>query len=192
MALNPSLDTQNGRQPCLEEYELLLHVSAQTEFVIESGGGYPGAGGSYYSRCGRIFLTGTRLVFVSDDHHSDGFEAFELPLLSLRSAKLVKRFVMKRRVISGSVEPTPNGGLVGVGSFRLTFHDGTAKEFFQTLREAMLFVLQFGVSSQQLEARREERPTEEKVPVLQAFIDPNDPFSIFVTDPTQTSPVMTG
>eukprot|EP00959_Pyramimonas_sp_CCMP1952_P300276 6280995-Pyramimonas_sp.AAC.2 len=59
--------------------------------------GYPGAGGSFYSRCGRIFLTGTRLVFVSDDYHSDGFEAFELPLLSLRSAKLVKRFVMKRR-----------------------------------------------------------------------------------------------
>eukprot|EP00959_Pyramimonas_sp_CCMP1952_P300275 6280995-Pyramimonas_sp.AAC.1 len=41
MSLNPLLDTQNGREPTLLPHESLLHVSAQAEFVIESGGYAP-------------------------------------------------------------------------------------------------------------------------------------------------------
>jgi hypothetical protein len=117
--------------------------------------GYPGAGGSFYSRSGRIFLTGTRVVFVTDDSSGgDGFDAFELPLLKLRSAKLEKRFIMKRRAISGRVDPTANGGLVGVGSYKLTLQDGTAKDFFHTLINAMMFIIRHGASRHELDAAR--------------------------------------
>eukprot|EP00270_Netrium_digitus_P001443 TRINITY_DN1155_c0_g1_i4.p1 TRINITY_DN1155_c0_g1~~TRINITY_DN1155_c0_g1_i4.p1 ORF type:complete len:206 (-),score=44.19 TRINITY_DN1155_c0_g1_i4:223-840(-) len=114
-------------------------ISKQCTFQVESGGGYPGAGGCLYGS-GRAFLTDQRLLCVSEMAplalHQGTPTGIDLPLLQISKEKFHSP-ILSSRYVSGTVQPTVGGGLVGPGEWKITFFHGGADEFFAALKSVL-------------------------------------------------------
>eukprot|EP01136_Pigoraptor_vietnamica_P018671 Opistho-1_new@65370 len=106
--------------------ERMMFSQTGVQFSIESAGGYPGHGGSYYGK-GDVILTDRRILFVTKPP-LEVFKSFALPFELIYDAKL-NQPIFGANNFSGKVDPVSNGGLAGTGEFKLTFKNGGAAEF---------------------------------------------------------------
>jgi hypothetical protein len=83
--------------------------------------GYPGAGGNFYGE-GKLFITNLRVIFVPN-RPTPSFHSFFLPLVGIHDPKLDVPFLLGKTTIEGKVAPIVGAGLMGTGSFSITFPD---------------------------------------------------------------------
>ncbi|OQR87453.1 hypothetical protein ACHHYP_08824 [Achlya hypogyna] len=102
-------------------FERFDFVLSDVKFSIHSGSGYPGEGGVYVGKVGRLFLSAYRLVYVEMDATNRHFRSFSLPLYAIHSNHRFHTPYIGRPTYEGVVSPVPGGGLVGLGRFAFTF-----------------------------------------------------------------------
>eukprot|EP00163_Fabomonas_tropica_P001949 TRINITY_DN1144_c0_g1_i1.p1 TRINITY_DN1144_c0_g1~~TRINITY_DN1144_c0_g1_i1.p1 ORF type:complete len:326 (+),score=37.17 TRINITY_DN1144_c0_g1_i1:291-1268(+) len=131
MSVNPALSAPGG-EPRPYDGETFVLSEPNITFQVESGGGYPGAGGTYYAK-GNLFLSAQRVVFVNRDPNSN-FKAFNLPLHAMSKEKLSKGGMISNAKITGKIAPQTNGGLSGMGTFKMVFKGSGAEQFMSHMR----------------------------------------------------------
>ena len=82
---------------------------------------------------GRVYLTSHRVVFTTKNN-SDALKSFSMPFNSMKNVD-IKQPVFGANRVEGNVSADPDGGFQGVVEFSLTFTNGGAIEFGQTLLE---------------------------------------------------------
>lgn len=103
-------------------------------FSIESGSGYPGQGGCFYS-CGKLYLTNVRLIIVPDVP-SAFLTGFTLPFTLMKECSLETPWIGDA-VVKGVIEPIEGGGLKGMGNFTIIFPSNRLAKSFWTLCEPL-------------------------------------------------------
>lgn len=83
------------------------------------------------SKSGRIYLTSHRIIFNNKDP-KDKMQSFASPFNSLRQVEL-EQPVFGANYIKGVVRAQPDGGFTGEAKFKLTFKNGGAIEFGQSM-----------------------------------------------------------
>ncbi|KAG2215941.1 hypothetical protein INT45_012325 [Circinella minor] len=82
---------------------------------------------------GRIWVSNQRIVVISE---SGSFRTLNIPLTSLRNFKLEQPW-FSANYVSGTIIPTPGGGLQRTSTLTLTFTEGGAIEFTNIYRNLM-------------------------------------------------------
>eukprot|EP01025_Chloroclados_australasicus_P029046 TRINITY_DN2886_c0_g1_i1.p1 TRINITY_DN2886_c0_g1~~TRINITY_DN2886_c0_g1_i1.p1 ORF type:complete len:223 (+),score=33.62 TRINITY_DN2886_c0_g1_i1:102-770(+) len=147
---------------------------------------------------GVLYLTTVRMVFVAEktDQRS-GLAAFDLPLVYLQDIKF-NQPILGANNLSGEVWPAiEGGGPAGTyppHGFKLYFKEGGVGTFlplfFRSLQNARVWYAR----TQQQQQQQQQQPTaqgqEQQEPenmVATAFVDPNDPTRVFLTQPVDES-----
>ncbi|KAG2508548.1 hypothetical protein BBJ29_000631 [Phytophthora kernoviae] len=66
-------------------YENFFFLIHHVKLIVESGNGYPGQGGCFYSQGGRCYVSQYRLVFVSTTAaESSAYQSVSLPFYGIR------------------------------------------------------------------------------------------------------------
>lgn len=202
MALNPALipgRDSRGRQgmfPAPYAGEYICAVRDHSSFDVEGPPPYR------FKGSGSVFLTNYRLVFVSKKPDRAGVQAFEIPLLFIDQEN-VKQPIFRANHLKGtcrSVNSSP--GSANNISWKLFFTNGGMGTLVPLFYSCLEYIR---VASRRRQNIHEEQappmasaPPEEKPnktvasaeseppPFLaSAFVDPNDPTQIFLTQPTQ-------
>ncbi|CEG41762.1 WW domain binding protein WBP-2, contains GRAM domain [Plasmopara halstedii] len=120
MSINVQL--HEGAVPILvSPYENFFFLIYRVKLTVESGNGYPGQGGCFYSNEGRCYISQYRLVFVSSVARDNAaYQSFSLPFYGIRDWSFDVSLFGKK-FWKGHVNPVPGGGLVGVGKFIMEF-----------------------------------------------------------------------
>ncbi|OQS05787.1 hypothetical protein THRCLA_02123 [Thraustotheca clavata] len=175
----------------ISPFERFHFVLNNVKFSILSGSGYPGEGGMYVGRLGRLYLSSYRLIYVETDPGIRQFRSFSLPLHAIHSNHHFQTHFFSYPTYEGLIVPVPGGGLVGIGRFKFTFL-GVGFEEFQSFY-APLFA-----NSRNLYEQMQQRssPSIVQVPGPDAFkragnskkiafCSPNDPFTLFIQGNSQ-------
>ncbi|KAF9188951.1 hypothetical protein BGZ51_000199 [Haplosporangium sp. Z 767] len=100
-----------------------------------SNGGYPGAGATYTSKSGTLFLTNQRLVYICASP-TPFFTSVSLPISNIQDSKLVQSW-FSAPTFKAVVIPVPNGGLTQPSRLSITFTkgklDGAAPQHLEQL-----------------------------------------------------------
>jgi len=156
-------------------------------FVLSRGGiAFSAKSGSLkFDGRGDLYLSTLRVVFVSG---GSGVEAFDLPLATLQNERF-NQPIFGANNMSGTNAPLPGGGLTDDIKWTLAFKDGGVGTFLplffrllQEMRQRM---------TQQNEVQYEHNfatPVAQQVVqqiVHAAYVDPNDPTKLYVSQPVQ-------
>jgi hypothetical protein len=164
------------------------------EFFVLSRGGISFSAKSGSRKCegrGDLFLSTLRIVFVA--RRGGSIEAFDLPLATMRSERF-NQPIFGANNMSGANEPLPGGGLSEEIKWTLTFKDGGVGTFLplffrllQEMRQRMAVH-----SEPQYEHNFATPPVAQQVVqhlVQAAYVDPNDPTKLYVSQPVQSGSV---
>jgi WW domain-binding protein 2 len=135
---------------------------------------------------GSLFLSNVRMVFVANKPDPNGFQAFDLPLVYIRGDKF-NQPILGCNNLSGECWPVcENGGPNGAFPpmvYKLFFLEGGVGtflplyfSFITSAREADRNQRQAGASQQQVDFQAQ---------MSQAFVDPDDPTQLYLTQPVQ-------
>mmetsp|Transcript_46067 Transcript_46067/g.76737 ORF Transcript_46067/g.76737 Transcript_46067/m.76737 type:complete len:244 (-) Transcript_46067:466-1197(-) len=184
MALNPLQMTRGGLpQPMAGELFILQRDGIHFRLDGVSDTGVP----LKLQAKGVLYVSTLRIVFVTSpppSHDARGpggyvLYAFELPYMGIFEEKF-NQPIFGANNLSGSVSALPGGGLLGSARFKITFNEGGVGTFLP-----MFFSLM---------AEAHNRLSQDRVPqfveqvrtgtiVQQAYIDPNDPSVLYITQP---------
>jgi len=141
-----------------------------------------------WSATGALFLSNVRLVFLADKADSSGLQAFDMPLVYVHKDKL-NQPIFGCNNLQGQVWPAVPGGGPGGGlpphNFKVLFKEGgigTVYPLFYALAER--------ARKADLAARQGTLQQNKEVVdgiVHKAFVDPNDPSTIYLTQPVDDS-----
>ncbi|KAI9918652.1 hypothetical protein PsorP6_011651 [Peronosclerospora sorghi] len=107
------------------EHVSLTVLSGKSVFSL----GYPGQGGCFHGGEGRCYVSQYRIVFVSNSaRENTAYQSFSLPFYGIRDWCFDVSF-FGAKSWKGHVNRVPGGGLVGVGSFTMTFMHLGFEEF---------------------------------------------------------------
>lgn len=178
--LNPSMYSATQPAQVRGEHFLLCRPGIHCEVKVD---GLPKLKG-----IGNLVLTTLRIVFVCNKSVPLGegmsFDAFDLPLTTLSEEKF-EQPIFGANYLRGKVQPIENGGLPGPASFRLTFREGGCGTFLyfflRALREVRGGSLTLGSIAASGTLQTESA----------AFVDPNDPTTIYVVQPSKAPEAQT-
>ncbi|KAK4371874.1 hypothetical protein RND71_007258 [Anisodus tanguticus] len=185
MAVNPKVFPHGMPVPFLNE--LFVLASDGVDFEIDN---IPRLG--EVQAKGTIYLSNIRMVFVAKNPRNN-FIAFDIPLLFVHGEKL-NQPIFSCKNISGYVNPVvpanDNENNVITHSFKILFKEGDSEAFIP-----LVFNLVGKVRRRYRRSRAKHRvdPLHEaaKTPVDEmmryAYVDPNDPTSIFLQQRTAES-----
>ncbi|CAK4694659.1 hypothetical protein LEN26_006880 [Aphanomyces euteiches] len=186
MSVDPIL-LQDNSPMLVSPFERFLFVLDDVTFNVFSGAGYPGQGGVFYGKRGRLYLSSYRLVYVEMDPTNRHFRSFSLPLYAIAfNHRFRTPHYMGKPTYEGVVAPVPGGGLVGPGKFCFTFLGVGFPEFksfyepifensrslfaqMQALPQASIVQVPGPVSLEEASSSKQL-----------AFISPSDPFTLFI------------
>ncbi|KFH01420.1 putative arabinogalactan protein [Toxoplasma gondii VAND] len=133
---------------------------------------------------GEFFLSSRRIVFVKKgdvNKHKD-FSSFEIPLHLISEPKF-EQPIFGANYMRGKVEPleSSENPISGTSKWFLTFNAGGCGTFLNVFFKLWQYAV------------KHQPPSQELVQQLQlgngaAFVDPNDPSTIYVTQPVPTTP----
>ncbi|KEP62170.1 UNVERIFIED_CONTAM: arabinogalactan protein, putative [Hammondia hammondi] len=133
---------------------------------------------------GEFFLSSRRIVFVKKgdvNKHKD-FSSFEIPLHLISEPKF-EQPIFGANYMRGKVEPleSSENPINGTSKWFLTFNAGGCGTFLNVFFKLWQYAV------------KHQPPSQELVQQLQlgngaAFVDPNDPSTIYVTQPVPTTP----
>ncbi|KAF0741260.1 hypothetical protein AaE_008681 [Aphanomyces astaci] len=187
MSVDPILLHDNSPM-LITPFERFIFVLDDVSFNVFSGAGYPGQGGVYYGKRGRLYVSSYRLVYVELDPSNRHFRSFSLPLYNIASSHRFCVPYFGRPTYEGIVSSVPGGGLVGPGKFCVTFHGVGFDEFrsfyaplfdhsrdlhrqMHALPTASIVQVPGPVSLQSAEVLKQKL----------AFTNPADPFTLFIS-----------
>lgn len=139
MSINTAtVDSSSGL--VLYQGEKLLTRHTGIKLSLEAGGGYPGAGGSFYCPTGCVFLTNFRIVYLVTDSSIRTLKTVDMPLPHVKGLKMIQPLWGANEIdatvipvpvqhlgSSGAVDPTMQ--MTGPSRLKMTFKDGGASEF---------------------------------------------------------------
>ena len=135
---------------------------------------------------GVLYMTTLRLVFVATPPQTDRsghqFSAFDMPVAYISSEKF-NQPIFGANNLSGTCEPIAEMGLQGPTTFKLTFRHGGCGTF---LHSFLRLVAESRAAAQRATAMAATAFTQTVVSgqfQQQAYVDPNDPSVIFVSQP---------
>lgn len=140
-----------------------------------------------WSSKGDLFLSDVRLVFVAEKPDSSGLVGFDLPLVYIEKDKL-NQPIFGCNNLAGKVWPAVAGGgprgTLPPHDFKLSFKEGGIGTFYP-LYYALLD------RARRMQAAATQAPVMEpeytQQLVHQAFVDPNDPSTVYLTQPVDNS-----
>jgi len=135
---------------------------------------------------GVLYMTTLRLVFVATppvaDRSGHQFSAFDMPVSYVSSEKF-NQPIFGANNLTGTCEPIAEMGLQGPTTFKLTFRHGGCGTF---LHSFLRLVAESRAAAQRNAAMVATAFTQQVVSgqfQQQAYVDPNDPSVIFVSQP---------
>mmetsp|Transcript_10745 Transcript_10745/g.29518 ORF Transcript_10745/g.29518 Transcript_10745/m.29518 type:complete len:219 (+) Transcript_10745:76-732(+) len=147
-----------------------------------------------WSAWGQLYLSNIRMVFVADKADPSGLIAFDFPLGYLRKDKLNQPIFgcnnLSGEVWSAAEDGGPRGSLPP-HNFTVYFKEGGIGTFFPMYYMLATQAKQ-AYSSEQQQSQQEPAGPPPSVHDAQglasrAFVDPNDPTTIFITQPVDES-----
>lgn len=184
MAANPALvsgrDGQLTPAPFPLEYFALRRpgVTFEIDGVMVRNG--------KWSTPGVVYMSNLRLVFIADKTDESGLTAFDIPLVYIRTHKL-NQPIFGCNNLAGEVWPAvPGGGPDGSlppHSFKFLFREGGIGTFyplFYTLAEKCKVLYR---ASQESQENRVQTQAILNNMVSSAFVDPNDPTTVYLVQP---------
>jgi hypothetical protein len=109
MSVDPILLADNTPM-LISPFESFVFCLENVQFSVSSGMGYPGQGGVYHGKRGRLFLSSYRVVYVEmDPAVMRHFRSFSLPLYALFTTRFEARstFFGRPPRWTGVVAPIP-------------------------------------------------------------------------------------
>ncbi|KAG0251536.1 hypothetical protein BG011_007537 [Mortierella polycephala] len=123
MAVNWVTLTADGKDFVRLENENVFNQEQGARFELDSSnGGYPGAGATYASKSGTLFLTNQRLVYLCASP-TPFFSSASLPINNIQDSKLAQSW-FSAPVFKAVVTPVPGGGLAQPARLSITFTKG--------------------------------------------------------------------
>lgn len=183
MALNPPLIIGAGVEAPIPaavpgELFLLMRKGISGSFTVPGIGKVKGKG--------VLYMTTLRLVFVATppvaDKAGHQFSAFDMPVAYISNEKF-NQPIFGANNLSGTCEPITEMGLQGPTTFKLTFRHGGCGTF---LHSFLRLVAESRAAAQRNAAMAATAFTQTVVSgqfQQQAYVDPNDPSVIFVSQP---------
>eukprot|EP00798_Chlamydomonas_sp_ICE-L_P008155 gene8155-1408_t len=163
----------------------------QREGVMGEIDGLRTANGKWSSK-GRMFLSNIRLVYIASAADPSGLVAFDLPLVYMRNDKL-NQPIFGCNNLSGQVWPAVSGGGPGGAlpphDFKIYFKEGGIGTFYPlyyTLTERAKQSFAGPSAAQSAPAQPNPAQFAEGL-VSRAFVDPNDPSTIYLSQPVDES-----
>jgi WW domain-binding protein 2 len=137
-----------------------------------------------WSSKGNLYLSNMRMVFVASKTDTSGLQAFDLPLVYIRGDKF-NQPIFGCNNLSGECWPVCEGGgpdgSLPPHAYKLFFLEGGVGTFLP-------LYFTFITSAREQERNRKNITAAASQPdfhlqMNQAFVDPNDPTSLFLTQP---------
>lgn len=175
MAINPPVLPNGLPAPVNGEYMVLSRNDIEAEIALENGTRYKGKGD--------LYLTTARIVFVN--RKGGNMQSFDVPL-ALMSRERFKQPIFGANYINGKVEPL-YGLIPCPAEFKFWFMSGGTGTFLPL----------FYNTTDQIRKRRDQGHAGPDPRFIQcvaagqlrnvAYVDPNDPSTIFVQQPQQVN-----
>jgi len=182
MALNTTLDRSSAPIPRIGE--IFIYSQDCIHFQVESGPGYPGLGGNYYSN-GTIFLSNLRIVFVPSRPQpiigvagQTEFRSFVMELSRIYNERF-NQPIFGANNFMGTVQNVSGGGLLSPGNFKITFKNGGESRFVELFYH-FIEEIRRNPPIEESNLSTNPIPFVTELPLTEAFIDPNDPTKIYV------------
>ncbi|KMZ74790.1 hypothetical protein ZOSMA_122G00580 [Zostera marina] len=191
MTVNPQL-LSHGGMPVPFVGEILVLNRNGVEFEVDK---IPGADGGKMKAKGTIYISNVRMVFVADKPVGN-FTAFDMPLLYIHEEKFNQPIFFCNN-ITGLVEPVvpedQHRALYSTHSFKILFKEGGCGTFIPLFLNLIASVRQYNQYQAHLAAeaprvdplQAAQTPVEEMM--RKAYVDPNDPTTIFLQQPREGS-----
>lgn len=144
-----------------------------------------------WATVGSIYLSNVRMVFLADKPDASGLAGFDIPLVYITSDKL-NQPIFGCNNLSGRVWPAVEGGGPAGG---MAPHD--FKVLFKSGGIGTLWPLYYALTQRARRAAATNRPPAAEPPgkaqqemqqmAHTAFVDPNDPSTVYLTQPVDDS-----
>ncbi|WIA21976.1 hypothetical protein OEZ85_004333 [Tetradesmus obliquus] len=141
-----------------------------------------------WSTTGALYLSNVRLVFVAEKADASGLAGFDMPLVYVCKEKL-NQPIFGCNNLAGQVWPAVNGGgpsgSLPPHSFKVLFKEGGIGTFYP-----LFYAL--AERARKAGAAQRQAPLAQAAPAVQelvhkAFVDPNDPSTIYLSQPAAES-----
>jgi len=181
MALNPQLS--NNMQPLVgDDDELFLIRRDRIQFSVKSNGK-----SIHFKAKGSLYLTTESLFFVAAAPKTQRgclFQSFRIPLTKMIKEKF-NQPIFGANNLTGKVIPVGDQNLMnqlGLSEFKFcfTFNEGGCGTFLPIFFRLMATVREYGE-----EAAAQIAPSVLSGSFQHAYVDPSDPSTIYVSQPTQ-------
>jgi len=187
MAINPALVTTGTTElfPAPFPGESILLKRTKMSLDLNGLRSNP----SKWSSRGTLYLTNIRMVFVADARDPSGLHAFDFPLSYLRNDVLNQPIFFCNN-LSGEVWPAEEGGgpsgTLPPYDFKLYFKEGGIGTFYPLYYAMVDAAKKAAAQRMHFQATRESEQYVRDV-ASKAYIDPNDPTTVYLTEPVHES-----
>eukprot|EP00775_Hariotina_reticulata_P002184 gene2184-2502_t len=141
-----------------------------------------------WSTTGALYLSNVRLVFVASKADPSGLAGFDMPLVYISKEKL-NQPIFGCNNLAGQVWPAvPGGGPSGTlppHSFKVLFKEGGIGTFYPLFYALVERAKKADAASKQGSLAQNTQVVQELV--HKAFVDPNDPSTVYLSQPVDES-----
>lgn len=142
-----------------------------------------------WSATGALYLSNIRLVFVADKADPSGLAGFDMPLVYICKEKL-NQPIFGCNNLAGQVWPAVNGGgpsgHLPPHSFKVLFKEGGIGTFYPMFYALCERAKKADAAAKQPASLAQNTQAVQEL-VHKAFVDPNDPSTVYLSQPVDES-----